>query len=120
MAKLTRVWNKGLVIVVGQIAEWSIAGEGVDALLRQDAHVDLQAQQGEDGQREQRQDDDVTQILHRLDHSSHDGLQSWFVPHIPNIFSKLIISFLHDFIDFHSVGLFQIEMIIADIKLYYK
>lgn len=74
---LTRIWNKGLVIVVGQIAEWSIAGEGADAFLRQHAHVDLQAQQGENGQWEQRQDDDVAQVLHRFDHSSHDSLQAW-------------------------------------------
>lgn len=72
--RLTRIRNKGLVIFVSQVAERSISGERVDTFLRQDAHVDLQAKQGKDGQRKERQYDDVTQILYRLDHSSHDGL----------------------------------------------
>lgn len=47
--------------------------------MSEDAHVDLQAEKGKDGEREERKDDDITQILHRLDHSSHDGLQTFSI-----------------------------------------
>ena len=75
--KLTRIGNKGLVGLVGEVAEWAVFRKCADAFLRQNTHVDLQPQQGENGQSEQRQNDDIQQILHRLDHSSHDGLQSY-------------------------------------------
>ena len=57
-------------------------GESADAFLRQDAHVDLQAEQRKDRQREERQDDDVTQILDRLDDGTHDRLQACNRPHM--------------------------------------
>ena len=47
-----------------------------DALLREHAHVDLEAEKGEDGEREHGEDDDVLQVLHRLDHSAHDRFQA--------------------------------------------
>ena len=71
---ITRIWNKGLVIGVVEGAGGAIVGEFADAFLSEDAHVDLQAEQGKHGEREEREDDDITQILHRLDHSSDDGL----------------------------------------------
>ena len=46
----TRIRNKGLVVFVSEIAEGAVVGEVSDALLRQDSHVDLQAQKCEDGQ----------------------------------------------------------------------
>ena len=55
----TRIRNKGLIVFVSEIAKGAVVGEAADAFLRQHSHVDLQAEQSEDGQGEQRQDDDV-------------------------------------------------------------
>jgi len=48
-----------------------------DALLPQVPHEELEADKGEDGQRKHRQDHHVHHLLHRLDESAHDGLQTW-------------------------------------------
>ncbi len=74
--RLTRIEIKGLVIFVRQIAGWSVIREVTDAFLGEDPHVDLEAEQCEDGEGEERQDDDIAEILHWLDHSSHDSLQT--------------------------------------------
>ena len=54
-----------------------LLGEVPDALLREHAHVDLESEQREHGEREHRQDDHVLQVLDRLDHGAHDRLQTW-------------------------------------------
>ena len=70
---ITRVWNKGLVIGVVQVAGRTVVGEWADAFLSENAHVDLQAEKGKHGEREERQNDDITQILDRLNHSADDS-----------------------------------------------
>lgn len=47
-----------------------------DALLGEDAHVDLKAEQREHRQREHRQDDHIAEVLDGLDHGAHDGLEA--------------------------------------------
>lgn len=50
--------------------------EAADALLSQEPHEKLQADEGEDAETEDRQDHHVRQLLHRLDQSTDDGLQT--------------------------------------------
>ena len=52
-------------------------GQAADTLLPQDAHEELQADEGEHAQAEHGQDHHVRQLLHRLDQGPHDGLQAW-------------------------------------------
>ena len=53
-----------------------LGGEVLDALLGEDAHVDLEADEGEHSESEAGEDDDVAQVLHRLDHRAHDRLEA--------------------------------------------
>ena len=53
-----------------------VDGEVPDTLLRQHAHVDLKAQEGEDWEGEDGEDDDVAEVLYRLDDRSNDRLQA--------------------------------------------
>ena len=64
---------------VAEVPQQRVVGGGrpADALLPEVPHEELEADQGEDGQREHRQDHDVHHLLHRLDQSAHDGLQTW-------------------------------------------
>ena len=48
-----------------------------DALLGQDAHVDLEAQQGEHRQREHGQYDHIPEVFHRFDYGTNDCFQTW-------------------------------------------
>ena len=59
-------------LLVGRVLVLHVA----DALLREHAHVQLEAEQGEHRQGEHREDDHVLQILHRFDHGADDGLQA--------------------------------------------
>lgn len=51
--------------------------EAADALLPQQPHEELQADEGEHAQAEDGQDHDVGQLPHRLDQSAHDGFQTF-------------------------------------------
>lgn len=66
-------------VVIGEVPPGAVLREVPDTLLRQHAHVDLQAHQRKHSQRKHRQDYHVAQILHRLYHSADDGLQTWVV-----------------------------------------
>lgn len=48
-----------------------------DALLSQETHEELQADEGEHAEAEDGQDHHVGQLPHRLDQSAHNGLQTW-------------------------------------------
>lgn len=50
--------------------------EAADALLSQQPHEKLQADEGEHAETEDGQDHHVCQLLHRLDQSADDGLQT--------------------------------------------
>ena len=52
--------------------------EGIvyDADLAEDAHVNLQPEQGEDGQDEGGEDYHIAQVLHRVDDGTHDSLEA--------------------------------------------
>lgn len=53
-----------------------VGGQVHDADLGEDAHVDLKPEQGKDGQEEQGENDDITQVLDRVDDSTDDGLET--------------------------------------------
>lgn len=53
-----------------------VVGPVEDALLAQRARVQLHADQGEDGQHEDRQDHHVPQTPHGLQQGAHDSLQA--------------------------------------------
>ena len=50
--------------------------EAADALLPQQPHEELQADEGEHAETEDGQDHHVCQLPHRLDQSADDGLQT--------------------------------------------
>lgn len=54
-----------------------VGGESLNALVGQDSHVDLQAEQGEHGQGKHGEDDHVPQVLDGLDHRPNYRLQSF-------------------------------------------
>ena len=80
VARLLTIVHDVLVPVEACAAVGQVGGRVVerpdDALLPQVAHEELQANQGEDAQAEHGQDHHVRQLLHRLDQSAHDGLQT--------------------------------------------
>ena len=47
-----------------ELAPGPVRGEGLDALVGQHAHVDLEAEQGEHRESEDREDDHIPQVLH--------------------------------------------------------
>lgn len=51
--------------------------EAADALLSQQPHEELQADEGEDAEAEDGQDHHVCQLPHGLDQSTDDGLQTF-------------------------------------------
>ena len=60
---------------------WAVGGveavcEAADALLPQQPHEKLQADEGEHAETEDGQDHHVGQLLHRLDQSADNGLQT--------------------------------------------
>lgn len=50
--------------------------EAADALLAQQPHEELQANEGEDAETEDGQDHHICQLPHGLDQSANDGLQT--------------------------------------------
>lgn len=58
---------------------WPVVEEGevLDALLCEDAHIDLETQQGKDGQGKHCQDDHVSQVFHWLYHCSNYRFETW-------------------------------------------
>lgn len=50
--------------------------EAADALLAQQPHEELQANESENAETEDGQDHHICQLLHRLDQSADDGLQT--------------------------------------------
>ena len=60
--------------VVVELAPGPVRGEGLDALVGQHAHVDLEAEQGEHRESEDGEDDHIPQVLHGLNHSTNNGL----------------------------------------------
>lgn len=70
----------GLVVAeeggVGGQAAVEAVRRAAHALLPQVSHEELQADEGEDAQAEDSEDHHVSQLLHRLDQSAHDGLQA--------------------------------------------
>ena len=57
--------------VLGQVL-----GEILDALLSEDSHVDLKAEQGKYGQREDGQNDHISEVFHRFDYGTHDCFET--------------------------------------------
>lgn len=53
-----------------------IVGKMSDAFLRQDPHVNLETEQSENGEREDRENDDISKVLHRLDDSADNRFQT--------------------------------------------
>ena len=53
-----------------------VEGEVPDANLTEHTHVDLQAEEGEDGQDKNGEDYHIAQVLHRVDDGAHDGLEA--------------------------------------------
>lgn len=51
--------------------------EAPDALLPQQTHEELQADEGEHAEAEDGEDHDIGQLPHRLDQSTHDGFQAF-------------------------------------------
>ena len=65
-----------IAVVAVEDALRLLGGKVLDALLGEDAHVDLEADEGEHSESEAGEDDDVAQVLHRLDHRAHDRLEA--------------------------------------------
>lgn len=63
-------------VLVGQVAPRAVQRELLDALLREHAHVDLQAHQREHREGEHGEDYHIAQILHGFDDGTDDGLQA--------------------------------------------
>lgn len=51
--------------------------EAPDALLPQQPHEELQADEGEHAEAKDGEDHDICQLPHRLDQSAHDGFQAF-------------------------------------------
>ena len=61
---------------VGAVGGVDAVCEAADALLPQQPHEKLQADEGEHAETEDGQDHHVGQLLHRLDQSANNGLQT--------------------------------------------
>lgn len=61
---------------VGAVRRVDAVREAADALLPQQAHEELQADEGEHAEAEDGEDHHVRQLPHRLDQSADDGLQT--------------------------------------------
>lgn len=74
-------WAPGSVVAaerrVGAVRGVDTVVQAADTLLPQEAHEKLQANQSKHAQTEDGQDHHVRQLLHRLDQSTHDGLQTF-------------------------------------------
>ena len=68
------VADKSVIGVEGGV---DAVGRAADALLTEDPHEELQADEGEHAQTEHGKDHHVGQLLHWLDQSTNDGLQTW-------------------------------------------
>ena len=62
--------------LVIQFSPGAVLREGLDTLVSEDAHVDLEAEEGKDREGEHSEDDHIAKILHGLDHSTDNRLQS--------------------------------------------
>ena len=60
-----------------ELSPGPVGGESLNALVGQDSHVDLQAEQGEHGQGKHGEDDHIPQVLDGLDHRANYRLQSY-------------------------------------------
>ena len=65
-----------LVCFISPFASTLRFGKVSDADLAEHAHVDLQAEQGEDGQDEGGEDYHIAQVLHRVDDGTDDSLEA--------------------------------------------
>lgn len=68
------VTDEGLA---GAVRGVDAVAEAADALLPQQPHEELQADEGEHAEAEDGQDHHVCQLPHRLDQSAHDGFQTF-------------------------------------------
>lgn len=62
--------------VGGAVRGVDAVAQAADALLPQQPHEELQADEGEHAEAEDGQDHHVRQLPHRLDQSAHDGFQT--------------------------------------------
>ena len=62
--------------VAGKKVLGQVLGEVPYTLLGEDPHVDLQAEQGKDGQREDGQNDHIPEVFHRFDDGTDDCFET--------------------------------------------